>query len=869
MSDPIAPESRIFRIGRECYVVYLGKERDDVRPFLRIGNTRDIPDEVHRVISTTVITDDHVGNPLLEILNVPKCQGLYLGDTDVVGIMKRFLKSFDLPTDEVTDYRKVKDGEKRHMVWFYSSGNIHLRYDDQVIFDLHKRERDDGHFVRLYERAKAEFLRNPLRYIKQDFVGQGLILDEGNGFWFEGGELLSLAAHPGFVATLMADGIDPDFISTSAYDLTRDDMDSHEAAVFIGFVKRMRQRKKQLKVFSSDPELLRKLRLLFPARGDVPVTLDVADVSGRKKAMFRESIISRKNEAWMLHRAGMPEIIFGGTTANGVSVDIAGGTVSVSGEGGTTVLSPPRGFPVDFLGHSVPENQLVEKYLSFINGHLKVHLKEDEAQAAAVVEKTLKMIKDDMTAGKKSVSPLLKQTVQQARDAVRHCEPEPGGSSWFLFANARSIAGIFVESAGEDHALARPAEQMEELIDGLLKKAGEPDSILPFWGDLYLEGKSCLLWRVTKRGFVPADVNATREINDRIRDIASLNEAPWKRDEERLLALIRSLDEGGEGPLSDEQLALLAKPEEEKKVEEGRKGGDGAEGRDASSSATRAEHTASAEVPHAGSAAVTGGKRGAASARKGGRSWLWILLILLLLLIGGAVVWDLSGTAPWGRLLGGRVEVAKEIRKDSQDPGRVGPNTGTAGETGQEAAADTAADTAGDAGEAVAGDVAMSEDGGAAGAAEAGASAVKVDPDKPPRTQEDVAVYLNVDGVFISEADIHLAANEIAVLNGFKDLDYRVFTGADPDWIYPGNILMMPSGEAYEIRRGDTIWFLAARRVRLAVMEDKAAFDEAAAVLDDPTSGEEDRRGAAAVLERISVESKAAAMRRMASEKLP
>ncbi len=147
MSDSIAPESRIFRIGRECYVVYLGKERDDIKPFLRIGNTREIPDEVYEVVSTTVVSDDHVGNPLLEIKNAPKVQGRYLGDTAVVGEIRKFFKSFDLSTDDVTDYRKVKDGEKRHMVWFYSSGNIHLRYDDKVIFDMDKREKEDRHFI--------------------------------------------------------------------------------------------------------------------------------------------------------------------------------------------------------------------------------------------------------------------------------------------------------------------------------------------------------------------------------------------------------------------------------------------------------------------------------------------------------------------------------------------------------------------------------------------------------------------------------------------------------------------------------------------------------------------------------------------------
>ena len=106
MSDSIEPESRIFRIGRECYVVYLGRERDDVKPFLRIGSTWDIPDEVHEAVSTTVITDDHLGSPLLEILAARKFKGRYLGDTAVVETMERFFKSFNLPTDELMFKKK-------------------------------------------------------------------------------------------------------------------------------------------------------------------------------------------------------------------------------------------------------------------------------------------------------------------------------------------------------------------------------------------------------------------------------------------------------------------------------------------------------------------------------------------------------------------------------------------------------------------------------------------------------------------------------------------------------------------------------------------------------------------------------------------
>ena len=911
MSDTIAPESRIFRIGRECYVVYLGKERDDIRPFLRIGNIRDIPDDVHQVISTTVVTDDHVGNPLLEILNAPKFPGRYLGDTAVVGEIRKFFQSFDLPTDEVTDYRKVKDGEKRHMVWFYSSGNIHLRYDDHVIFDLQKREKEDRHFVRLYEEAKAEFLRNPLRYIRQDFNGPGMILTEGNAFWYESGEILSLAAHPGFVARLMKDGMDPDFISASVYDLTEEDMASRDAAVYIGFVKRMRQRRKQLRVLTSRPDIQRKLRLLFPARGDVPATLDVTDVSGKKKATFRDSIISRKNDLWCIHRAGLPEISMGGGPENGISVNIDEGRITVNAAGNHTVYRAPQGCPIDFLGHPVPENQMIDRYVGYIAAHIKDHLGEGENQAVTALEKYIRLLKDDISSGKASVSPLLKQNASAVRDAVRRAEVPEGGLSWYFYSNAKEVLGIMAAALEEDHALGKNADQIITVLNNLLGRISHPDPIFPFWGDMYVTDKPNLLWRATKRTFAPADLVSTRDVNAKISEITSLDETPWNDDLERLLQLIRSLGEGGRGPLTQEQMALLNTPENEKaKTDSEKKKApaltEAAAGAAAEKSVRDNQGTAAVESSRVDS----GGKRKKSGGS--GRKWLWILLVLLLLLIGGAIAWDLSGHAPWGGLL--TSEGHSRVDRDRQDtdasgaamdgdeatdsgadsesptPDGKGVSDGTA--AGGDAVSDSgtgdgSTDTVvtdsgtGDSTASGIGTPDSSDSPGSAAdtATDSGSAqsdsdsspeaALPIDVDVAPRTISEVKAYLDVNGrVPITEADIHLAANEIAVLNGYKDLDYKVFTGEDPDWIYPGNTLQLPDANEYVIRRGDTIWFLAAREVRIGVEADLMKYDSSVAILKSSTSSDEEISNARDILAQIASESRALVMREMAAKSL-
>jgi hypothetical protein len=390
-----------------------------------------------------------------------------------------------------------------------------------------------------------------------------------------------------------------------------------------------------------------------------------------------------------------------------------------------------------------------------------------------------------------------------------------------------------------------------------------PDPILPFWGDLYVGEESCLLWHATKRGFVPADLATTRDVNGKINTITSLDETPWNDDLERLLELIRSLGQGGQGPLTDEQMSLLAQPEEQKAEEKTEKKTEESAAAVGSGSDRQFQ---TSETPISAAAVVRPG-----TAVRERKRWPWLLLVLLLLLLGGGVIWDFSGTAPWGRLLsGGQTDLSSTADSGDDESGTVDEGVAGSAEADQETT-DGEAVEEGSVEEGSADTVdAVQADG--TESSESGRESDRppaVDLDVAPRTLEEVEAYLDVDGrVAISEADIHLAANEIAVINGYKDLDYRVFTGDDPDWIFPGASLSLPDGREHLIRRGDTIWFLAAREVRTAVERDLNDYDSASAVLDNGESSGEDVENAEITLRRIASESRAAAMRRMASRAL-
>jgi len=819
MSELISPESRVFHIGRECYVVYLGTQIDDIKPFLRIGNTREISDEVLEVLSTTVVTDDHVGNPLLEILLAPRFHGRYLGDTGIVDTISRFFESFNLPTDDIIDYRRVEDGERRHMVWFYTSGNIHLRYDDRIIFDLHKREKEDRHFIYLYEEAKHNFLRNPLRYVRRDFSGHGIYLADGNCFWYEKGDFISFTPHPGIVSKLMSDGVDPDFITSIAYDLKEDGLDSHDAAEFIGIVKRLRARRRQLRVITTYPAVQRKLKLLFPERRGLQSTLEIADVSGKRRTTFHNSIVSSNGDKLCIKRPDLPDIAFAREIENGLTIDIEQGLIKYNSGNLSESFSIPRGFPIEFKGQRGILSQLSDKYITLMLSNIKEIFSDEQYQALSTLESYLKTLTKDA-----SINPMLKQDSDRSRDALRRFSTKADGSAWFFLSNCHTLLSLITTQPNEE--LSETVGQVANAVRRLMNRLSTPSPLLPFRGDLYLGEKPALLWFATKKGFVVADIKAARDSAERIVEAADLDESPWQEDLARLLALIRSLRRGGQGPLTEKQLAYLDQAKKETtRTKSGR-----SHGFDEAQSSSAKKYDKLEATP---AASMT---RGTAEARSTSRpKWPWILLASTLLLFGGALLWDYTGRAPWGSIIqaDGRDMADAGIQSDSNDPSRE------LGNPTDEALVDSSSDVD------------------------------KIDLDVAPRTVEEIEAYLNVENrVIITEVDIHLAANEIAVLNGFRDLDYRVFTGEDPDWILPGNTLDLPNGDVYSIRKNDTIWFLAAREVRSDAQERMEILDNSVSILEADDSDFESRTVALLNLREISEKSKAAQVREMAGEVL-
>ncbi len=121
---------------------------------------------------------------------------------------------------------------------------------------------------------------------------------------------------------------------------------------------------------------------------------------------------------------------------------------------------------------------------------------------------------------------------------------------------------------------------------------------------------------------------------------------------------------------------------------------------------------------------------------------------------------------------------------------------------------------------------------------------------------------MEIEGIQITLADIHLVANAIAVKNGFHDLDYRVFEGENPDWIYSGNLLIMPDGQACTVNPGDSIWYIASRLIRRGLERDLETLASCKQVLADTNASEAEKAASFKTLEALSRNTSSSGLRK-------
>ncbi len=884
---------RVFQLGQECYVIYLGSDRDDENPFLRIGNIPDIPEALHKITSRIIITSSFTGNPFQEVEYARRHKLSYLGDVDVIEHFRKFFQSLNLPARDLTDYRQVKDGGNRHTLYFYNNGNIHLNFDGNLLFDLQKREVADRHCLQRCDEIKKLLVNNPLRYSREELNKPGFFVSGKGKFYLYNKEWMALDLENHFFAELASLGIDPDEVCSVFTHLPQEQMSYDHRESLVQHIKRRALRKKDLTILTTSPEIPDHLVRLFPDGGSgnsspvKPVLLKSGSdwTQGNMKSSIEGEILKvqfgEDNALFIPFGSSDPQV----SRKSGWHVSSDRTTlVWRSKEGEDIEITPLRGYPL-LLEKKLPDLVgMASKYLGFLHSYLEAWDSRDRWEPFYALETKIEMA-------------LSGSDAEIDLSAFSRLKPSTPGLEYLFLSNAVELLKL----AKGDYSSA-----VESLVE-ILSSWDFPSVYLPVLGDLYHGYRDpFVLYRISTHKLNPYNLRKAEEISEGMSDLEMPDLKFYQSERARLESLLNSLT--GSSLSAAASLSDSRRPERQSepvKTAASAAANQGAVNKTTPPSGKGSLSSPSSSGPLGKSGSLGSGGRKAPAKKRRSLLPLAILLVLLLLGSGTFAFFRITNSEGERAMAAGRQEnpavasSGENSSAQSSGAGSAGENTdsdqsdkengaaessgsegnssrqmeaestgtkasgaetvsesgaidgtgssgevtpGMAGEDGGVSAAvsqndgevsgDSRVETA-DANEASEDQSAafpvQSETEGAPGESDSGTSMSAseesaseepaslppvVETERRPVTVEEARAYLKMDDLQITLVDIHLVSNDIAVRNGYRDLDYRVFEGKNPDWIWAGNLLELPDGSEYEVVRGDTIWFIASRLIR-------------------------------------------------------
>jgi hypothetical protein len=759
------PSQRVFHLDEECYVLYLGRDTEDYKPFLRVGTARSLPEEVRPLIYSVVVTDLLPGSPLCEQENIPPGYGeefRYIGDPDAVERFKTYLHHKEIPT---VGYQEAHEELEEHgaYAYFYDDGNLRLKFNKNEIFNLKRREEQDRHYPQRAREIKKLFRGSRTKYPGDALDGSGFFIVGGTAYLFSRGRVAALGTDEDYFAELAACGIDPDRIwSVAAHDVDEG---------LVRLLKRVRGTGR-LRVVSEHPEAVRPICELFAGDGKLALSYEITRLGTEKFIQLLDYRIRAAEGGYEVERSDAHTTLHLGSTkgaGDGLSVDPTGleyrfSAGDVRGDGPLL-----EGVPYRIVEDTLPETgKLIEDYLPAQTAGARSDIlsaNEDAAVAAMVDFFRLAAARADTQAAVKNV-----------RATLDRVEEEVSPLFWVYLENARSIAELL---AARENGQSRGYRQF---LSALLKRRTPPSGcrLLPLQGRIFTaagpsDSGAAPLVLHSLTAHVTADSLAfAGELVERYAEATGPTDpAVFDAERERLYELLAGLD------LVKARIPKHERTEEREQAEAERQAKEGT----ATRVAEKATGSRKAGETDAGTAAAR--TRKPSTSRKARRerrrrTVAGVVGVLAVLLLAGLAY----------LLLGPGL------------PGTAGPAV-----AGVEDAGNGAEGTAGDGGnEGGPGDE-SSGDGGQATATNTEEESLE---EEMARRYPGLEPRESVGGIVITILDIIEMANRIAVDNGYRPMGGPEEAGPDPDWIYPGNVFTLPDGTTHTVVEGDTIWDIAA-----------------------------------------------------------
>jgi len=757
--EMILVEERVFHVDRECYIVYLGSDREDERPFLRIGNSKFLNQEIIKNISSIVITDSLTGDPTLEPMNVtPEAirNSRYVGDKKTINNYFGFIHHINIEDGLAGSLEGIRDTHDKAEVIFYDNGNIHLLYDRKVLFDLRAREKKDLHFIQEANWLKDTLRKNPLRYFPGDLQNQGFLIIGGTFLLFERQKILSFELPENYFTSLVLSGIDPDLIDTVITDKV--------SSSFITYLKRKISRRESVKIFTEDPSLVKSAMNLFKAGQITQLKGDCENFAEGQQKKISGYRIEKTADGYRITHKLLPRPLL-------LSNQL------MSGSGDTLVINPARGIllppdktaglpvllaegiPYLFCIEFPPEKRMLELYFK----ELMPLFHDSLSPEASILAKQLERFFDDAAAGAWG-----KAAADRIKKQIKKVKVNSKSGFVYLLINAGGICTHLLHKESTDSSIKSILSTIIGYINRRTPSISKMDTHFPLICDTYLTPGGCVpFYRTVKSPIYKEDYALLQEREKEILKKDREERLSYDQEKERLAQFMNELfaypsEKARKLPLKEEEKRgavsgpVLAKDEEPIKPTEG--------------------------------VLIPGQKKPERHARHAGHAGkkLKILIPIAAAIAVGIIVAVIT-------LFPGKPTVKSEEKAV------------------QERSAQTRAEQPSPEGKTI-------EREGVKVEMPAGEESTADQLSLTAQIGEAFPLYKGL--IRITILDVYLLTNKIAVKNGYRKLDSISQMGKDPDWIYPGNLFTLPDETEYTVVKGDTQWYIAQRFIVKRLDED-------------------------------------------------
>ena len=821
-------ENRVFRIDRECYLLFLGIDELDDKPFVRIGNSSWLNERVLEVISHTVITESFTGNPFGEVGLTHHYRGLYLGEPKIVEVIKSFFDRFHVTDSEVISYQEQVEREGRDHVYFYNTGNIVVTFGGQRLFDLYAREKADRHYNYYCSEILTILRKNPLKWERGSIREKGFFRTGEDVYFFDGGRLLGLKWDRNYFKKLARSGWNPDRLEGILVNLKPEEMEGDKSAGVMNFIKRGIAAKNPMTFFSRDESFSGKIEPLFEYVQSRDVPIQFKDISS--KGLFEWNGTSGE---WKGDK-------FTFRLDDTVSAKInERGEAFIDFDGLERDCTLPDGVPVRIYEDSPEWIRLREIYIdSVAQILLKSDIKADDMRFVREASLTVQALFDGWEGGTKQMTPPQEKSFSEMKRLARAAGREKDERVVLFACNCVTLLSLL---SREDTALAGKAEEAASVLGKSYERPVHQAVDFLFSANCYREGCFYLPYKLD---ISPGDRKKASDMHEALLQCDKKEVDFFFSERKRLEAILAALDEGTlweEMKKHEESLAAEATVI-------------GPPSSDPSSKPSASSSSAAASGGGKTSGGTAAGKGTAPSGKKG----RWLLWLLLLLLLGGL------GFLGYDYFFRGddsfvRRSVLPEVGGNSAENGD-GVAESEAGGSGSENGGDGEQASGTEENGGSSGDEGIAGNSGGADSGERILTGREEVPDSSPLSGNDTEVIpsengtddpqvqfvdteetivtkpfvmdddfleeFTVGGIRITMADIHLKANAISVMNGYRDLGFHIVDGADPTIIEPGLILKIPGNLTYRVKPEDNIWYIAARLLESELAEYTKRFEE-------------------------------------------